>query len=271
MKARLLHIIVLAVLASCVFSSCRKDEEKVIPRAKLARIYAEMLVTDQWITSTPGIRLIADTSLVYEPILEKYGYDSDDYRKSVDVYMNDPERFARILRTTGQILDKRIAELEEIQELEELRAALPKIEADFRPEEFFPYLFDEPYVHYYDSIAFEPDSVLWIYRLKSIERADTIYDQLRMIILDSLVVADSLAMKDSLSLKDSLALKDTLALKDSIILAEPIDVLKLKTASDTAASLKNKVMKKTIEDPMVRGRNRARNQKIIMDNAELEN
>ena len=56
--------------------SCRKDEAEVIPRSKMAEIYAEMLVTDQWITTTPGIRMIADTSLVYEPILEKYGRKS---------------------------------------------------------------------------------------------------------------------------------------------------------------------------------------------------
>ena len=54
-------------------ASCSGGRDKVIPRAKLAEIYAEMLVTDQWITSTPGVRREADTSLVYEPILEKYG------------------------------------------------------------------------------------------------------------------------------------------------------------------------------------------------------
>ena len=96
------HIVLLMVVILSVFSSCRKDEAEVIPRAKLSKIYAEMLVTDQWITTTPGIRMIADTSLVYEPILQKYGYDSDDYRKSVDHYMNDPERFSRILRTSAE-------------------------------------------------------------------------------------------------------------------------------------------------------------------------
>ena len=70
MKIRLLHIILLAAMLCGISASCRKDETKVIPRGKLAKIYAEMLVTDQWITTTPGIRMIADTSLVYEPILE---------------------------------------------------------------------------------------------------------------------------------------------------------------------------------------------------------
>lgn len=243
----------LAAMLCGLFASCRKDEAKVIPRAKLAKIYAEMLVTDQWITTTPGIRMIADTSLVYEPILEKYGFDSDDYRKSVEHYMNDPERFGRILRTSIEILDKRIVELEEVQKILDLKAKLPKIEADFHPEEFFPYFFDEPYVHYYDSIAFVPDSLLWIYRIISIERADTIYDQIRMIIRDTLATSDSLAVKDSLSVIDSLdVIEDKLLRFDSMPSSE-------------------KVPKKVVEDPLVRGRDRNRVQGIIMDKPEFKN
>lgn len=222
MKKRLLHIAALAVLMCGIICSCHRDETKVIPRGKLAKIYAEMLMTDQWIIMTPGVRMIADTSLVYEPILEKYGYDSDDYRKSIDVYMDDPERFARILRTTGEILQDRITELEKQQKVLDLKAKLPKLKYDIDWNEYFPYLFEEPYVHYYDSISFEPDSALYIYRLRSYERADTIYDRLRMIILDSLSVKDSLMMKDSLAVTDSLALADSIAFADSIPLRDSI-------------------------------------------------
>ena len=214
---RILQHITAFMVAAVICASCgSKDEAQVIPRGTMAEIYAEMLVTDQWITSTPGVRQIADTSLVYEPILEKYGYDSDDYRKSVDKYMEDPERFARILRTTGEILDNKIKELE--TELERAKAAeakekllkemLEKVKSDFRAEEFFPYMFDEPYVHYYDSVAVEADSVLLIYRMKSVERADTLYEGLRMVIIserDSLARVDSLARADSLARVDSIA------------------------------------------------------------------
>ena len=75
--------------------SCSGDDGKVIPRSKLAEIYAEMFVTDQWLMDTPGVRRLADTSLVYEPILRKYGYTSEDYRVSVDRYMDDPELLKR--------------------------------------------------------------------------------------------------------------------------------------------------------------------------------
>ena len=53
-------------------------------------------------------------------------------------------------------------------------------------------------MHYYDSLTVETDSLL-IYRLRNIDRADTIYRDLRMVILDSLQVADTLMVKDSIA------------------------------------------------------------------------
>ena len=178
----------------------------MIPRAKMADIYVEMFMTDQWITSTPRMKSIADTSLVYEPILEKYGYDKMDYMHSVDYYMHDPERFSRILRVCVDKLDKRIRTLRKLQRQQELEAeAAKKFEAflesfktNYTFDEYFPYLADEPYVHYYDSLTFEPDTLL-VYRLVPIERTDTLYDRLQMIIVsDSLDVCDTVPVLDSL-------------------------------------------------------------------------
>ena len=81
---------------SFIFSvSCSRDE-KVIPRDKMAQIYADMLLMDQWIIAHPEARRTADTTLVYEAVFERYGYDSDDYRASVGFYLQDPDRYARI-------------------------------------------------------------------------------------------------------------------------------------------------------------------------------
>lgn len=193
---------ILPLMAAVVFASCSsKDEAEVIPRAKLADIYVEMFMTDQWISDTPGMRLIADTSLVYEPILEKYGYDKLDYIHSVDFYMNDPERFARILRSSMDKLDKRIAHLLKVKRQQELAdeaaKTLERFKMDYTFEEYFPYMADEPYVHYYDSLAFEADSLM-VYRLVAIETADTLYDRMEMIVLtDSLSVCDTLPLVDT--------------------------------------------------------------------------
>ena len=96
---RAIRHISLALAMILTLASCIGGGDRVIPRAKLAEIYAEMFITDQWISGTHSVRRQADTSLVYEPILAKYGYTSADYRRSVDKYMDDPERYGRILRS----------------------------------------------------------------------------------------------------------------------------------------------------------------------------
>ena len=167
MKVFLQHIVVL--LAAVVMSVSCSDRAEVIPRGKLAAIYAEMLMTDQWINARTDVRRMADTLLVYEPILQKYGYDQMDYLKTVDKYMDDPERFARIFRESGDIIEDRLKvlrqELDQKNRLEALRKRIEEmtIKSDFKAEEFFPYLFGEPYVHYYDSLVIEIDSVIQHY------------------------------------------------------------------------------------------------------------
>lgn len=209
MMSLIRHIsLVLAVVLLLI--SCGGKKDKVIPRAKLAEIYAEMLLVDQWISSNPGNRHVADTSLVYEPILKKYGYTSADYRNSVDVYMNDPERYSRILRTTVGIMDDRLKDLRKRKEEIEHEAALRKLRESMKIEvevdlnALNPYLFEEPYVHYYDSLAVEPDSMR-VYRFRNIDRGDIIYRDLRMVILDSLHMKDSIHKGDTLSLNDTIA------------------------------------------------------------------
>lgn len=204
MKLYLRYIPVLLIAALTVFTSCSNGDVKLIPRGKLARIYAEMLATDQWIINNPDFRTVADTSLVYEPILEKYGYDSEDYRHSVDVYMDDPERFSRIFRTSAEILNDEIIELKKLKREQEDAAERHKITVMIDMKSFFPYLGEEPYVHYYDSLDVVYDSTA-TYKIMPIERADTIYDRIEMIIrIDSLSVADSLPMADSIMIADTL-------------------------------------------------------------------
>lgn len=199
MKRSFRYVVAVSAVLVLFLSSCGRGRVRVIPRDELAEIYAEMMMTDQWILNTPNVRLIADTSLVYEPILEKYGYDSDDYRKSIDVYMDDPERFAKILKVTGEILEGRLKDLElkkeEMERLEMLRKEAEKFRPDLDFDEMFPYFKDEPYVHYHDSLAFEMDSITRIYRMSPVELADTVYDGVRMVIRS--VEPDTLAVVDS--------------------------------------------------------------------------
>ena len=252
MKGFLQHIVVL--LAAVVMSVSCSDRAEVIPRSKLAAIYAEMLMTDQWINARTDVRRIADTSLVYEPILQKYGYDHMDYLKTVDEYMDDPERFSRILRESGDIIGKKLKglrrELEERKRLEALKLRIEKmtIKSDFQADEFFPYMFDEPYVHYYDSLVIEIDSVIQHYRFRDMPTTDTLYEGIRMISpLDSLALADSLAVADSLAMRDSLVLSGLNAVRDSIMKAHGISKIAAPVKGNAPMKLEGGAKKMTTD------------------------
>lgn len=122
-----LPTILLTVFVLYSLVSCSKGP-RVIPRKTLAEIYAEMFVMDEWTEDNRyRINRLADTSFVYEPILEKYGYDSEDYMASVEKYLADPERFSRILRETENQLNGRVTELKaEKKRQDDIRRLLRK-------------------------------------------------------------------------------------------------------------------------------------------------
>lgn len=187
------------VVAVMLFSSCSGGEGKVISRGDLAEIYAEMLMADQWIAKHPELRRTADTSLVYEPILNKYGYTTEDYVRSVDVYMDDPERYSRILRETGVILNDKLEELEvkRQQQVEEekhrkyMESLMAAVEVDIK---YIYDLSDTMKVHIFqqtDSVSVEMDS-LGFYRLYFIDRSDSLIDGPRVVPKDTVAVKDTL-------------------------------------------------------------------------------
>lgn len=132
MRRHFLHIMLLAIV-SCTIVSCHKGGE-VIPRAKFARLYADMLVADSWLLSSgPEAKKKADSTAFYEPIFRNAGYSTEDYLISVEYYLNDPGRFGRILKKTSAILDSDIKELKaesekEKKTLESARKTLEHLE-----------------------------------------------------------------------------------------------------------------------------------------------
>lgn len=223
MKRYLRHILILLVAVMTLAPSCRKEGPRVIPRSKLAKIYAEMFVTDQWVQSKPGLRTIADTSLVYEPILEKYGYDSEDYQYSIDHYMDDPERFSRILRTTAEIIDKEIRALRKTQEQirQEQQKMREAIKYEF--EMFHSYeelISPDGLKEWPDSMDVVWDTLINAHRIRRVYRTDTIYQGPRMIVKDTIAVADSL-VADSLAVIDSLAAVDSIKTLPKLSVTSP--------------------------------------------------
>ena len=209
MKTRVNHILALwAVLFSLVGCSCRGP--RVIPREKMAEIYAQMLIVDQWVNENPRTRAVADTTLVYEPVFESYGYTTEDYRASLEHYMKDPERYSRILRRTTEILDERIAVLQELKKIEDRRKAIKPYKID--PFRLYYNRSVQKQWEFGDSLSVEVDSLVPVLEMHLYETSDTTYDGLNMIIrTDSLAVKDSIAVKDAPAVKNSIVAKDTVA------------------------------------------------------------
>ena len=98
---RIAHIVLLlAVVAAC-------HGPRLIPRSKMVDIYCDMFMADQLVRDNGTPHREMDSLLLYEPVFEKYGYDTDDYLHSVRYYLRDPERFAKVFedvseRLTGQ-------------------------------------------------------------------------------------------------------------------------------------------------------------------------
>lgn len=98
---------------------------RVIPEEKFSDIYAEMLLADQWISSNLKARRVADTTLFYAPILEKYGYDVLDYDASVRHYMKKPADFAAILDKSSMKLTAYANRLQAVEDEMKSRYKLP--------------------------------------------------------------------------------------------------------------------------------------------------
>ncbi|MBQ6761640.1 MAG: DUF4296 domain-containing protein [Bacteroidales bacterium] len=103
-----LHILMLLVALLAV--SCQGP--RVIPRDKMVDIYCDMLLADQQIRDNNVLRNRADTMLVYEAVFNRYGYNTDDYLHSVNHYLGDPERFAKIMGDVAEKLQSEAGALE---------------------------------------------------------------------------------------------------------------------------------------------------------------
>ena len=134
---RIAIIILAVVLLGIVPTFFMHRNGRVIPRNKMARIYAEMLLTDQWINDNWVQNRSADTSFVYRPILRRYGYDEKDWRKSVSKYIKDPDRYSRILKKSAAMLEAREKELRLRLDLINAAERLEQETAGFIPERLY--------------------------------------------------------------------------------------------------------------------------------------
>lgn len=191
MDSHRLPFVAMLLIAWVCLSACgRKD--KVIPRDTMVDIYADLFVADQWLKEQGADFMAADTVRFYEPIFQKYGYTTLDFRNSANYYLQDSRRFARILQRVSsrledhaKYLDRLSSDISSIQsEIDRLKrsATLPAV--------------------FYDS-AFFARSAGFEIELQADERGAWM-PVFPSEAPDSVSVADTLAVSDSLRTRDSL-------------------------------------------------------------------
>lgn len=207
--------LILVTFAVCLLSCSRGG--RTIPADKLADIYADMLVLDQWARNNGAISRQADTSLVYEPVIRRHGYTVDEYIRTVEDYLHRPGDFAKVFEQVQQTLQARADHLtalvEQKEQAQKLRDSLAA-RTDFRRPRIFT-IPDRPWI----AVRIELDSAN-VYDWDLV-RPDTLYDGVFLILPDSVQV-------------DSVQVDSVRA--DSAGVADGLPAAGLKTAADTVAA-----------------------------------
>lgn len=104
------------ILSLAVFSlvGCNKDKAKVIDKSDMAKIIADLYLADQILEEGTEKRVQADTMLVYMPIIEKYGYTLNDYKKSIEYYLQKDDTYKKLHIKAKGILSDRARELKKV-------------------------------------------------------------------------------------------------------------------------------------------------------------
>ena len=97
------HIVALAALLAAL---CACNRARVIPESDMVRIYHDMFLADQWVRDHPDERAAVDTSLIFDPIFRRYGYDFEDYDLTVHFYIDHNERYVKLLNKVDERLRK---------------------------------------------------------------------------------------------------------------------------------------------------------------------
>lgn len=104
MRLRVMHIVLL-LTALAMLAGCGR-RGRVIPEKKMIRLYTEMFLADQWLRDHNELRQAADTTLFFDPIFRRHGYSFADFDRSVQFYLDRPEKYAKILNRAADRIRK---------------------------------------------------------------------------------------------------------------------------------------------------------------------
>ncbi|MDD4919938.1 MAG: DUF4296 domain-containing protein [Bacteroidales bacterium] len=112
----LLYLIIL--LPAC------KNGIKRIPADDFQLVLRDMFMTDLILERDGTLNRLADSTLVYPPILEKSGYTSEQFLATMDYYSTRPSRFKSILVRLRKSLDQEREQFNEQLTYKEQQKAL---------------------------------------------------------------------------------------------------------------------------------------------------
>ncbi len=87
-----------------VATSCTKN---VIDSDDMPNILADIYMTDRYILNDQKNLFRVDTSFVYEPILNKYGYSTIDFVHTMDYYLPRPTKLKKFFTDAKKILEEK--------------------------------------------------------------------------------------------------------------------------------------------------------------------
>lgn len=103
------RLYIILTIISVLFMSCSK--KGIIPKDVMEDIYYDMYLTDSYIRYQVIPVNPPDSTLIYEPIFNKYGYTTSDYLTSNRYYLRDPENYRKILVEVKKRLEEKDAYL----------------------------------------------------------------------------------------------------------------------------------------------------------------
>ena len=192
------HILPLLLVLPCLLAGCAR-RGRVIPEEQFSRLYEEMLLADQWVREAPEARKKADTTLFFDPIFKRHGYTFADYDRSVNYYLDHPEKFIKILNDAAERLNKEQDRLQKQQD--------ERIEAE-RERDRLHGLYKTDWDFADDSLSWARDRILWPVREASVDTLAAV--------TDSTAVADTLVLERT-PLRDTESWReDPVIVRDSV-------------------------------------------------------
>ena len=78
--------------------------EGVIPSGDMVAILSDFYLADAYIESNPDIEGVWQNYRIYEPIVEKHGYDKAAFNESLSWYLHHPDKLQKIFKRTEAAL-----------------------------------------------------------------------------------------------------------------------------------------------------------------------